>query len=232
MHTKGPIELSSAGHGSKGGIVLDEYFVRVPGDDVALAADIVDPATGKPSEANARRLVACWNICQGIDTESLESKLNLFDAEADAVNKIAKQLEALTAAKIEALPTDGLVWVCLNAESMPPEAIRSQLGALTEVLRTAKEEGKTKARFIMTVNVAPGQLQIQALPDEELARIGLIRTSAAVEQRDELLAVLDGLFEIGNVFPSAIEAVDPYAGAFQDWEVKARAAVAKARGAV
>lgn len=49
-------------------------------------------------------------------------------------------------------------------------------------------------------------------------------------ERDELLAVLEGLFEIGNVFTSAIEAVDPFSGGFEAWEKRARAAIAKARG--
>lgn len=230
MHTQGPIELSSAGHGSKDGIVLDEYFVRVPGDDVALAADIVDPATGKPSEANARRIVAMWNALQHVSTEVLES--GAVTKASWELTQAQRQIEALTATKFEALPTDGLVWVCLNAEGFPAQEINARLGQLIEALRDAKEEGRTNARFILTASLWPGQMQIQALPDEELARIGLIRTSAAVEQREELLASLEGLFEIGNVFPTAIEAIDPYAGAFEAWEVKARAAIAKARGAV
>lgn len=71
-HTIGRLEYSSAGYGTKTGIVTDEYFIRRPGDDVAVAAEVIDPETGKPSEVNARRLVACWNACEGMTTKQLE----------------------------------------------------------------------------------------------------------------------------------------------------------------
>jgi len=43
-----------------GGIEPDEIYVYNPSvvDDVAIAADIVDPETGKPSEANACLIAA------------------------------------------------------------------------------------------------------------------------------------------------------------------------------
>lgn len=59
-HTPAPWEVSHGGHGSQSGLVIDEYFVlnRAVADDVAIAADIIDPATGMPSEANARLIAA------------------------------------------------------------------------------------------------------------------------------------------------------------------------------
>ena len=59
-HTPAPWEVSCGGHGSRSGVVIDEYFVlnRAVADDVAIAADIIDPATGMPSEANARLIAA------------------------------------------------------------------------------------------------------------------------------------------------------------------------------
>lgn len=56
-------------------------------------------------EANARRIVACVNICEGIDTDSIESHANLFDAEADAVSKIAAQRDGLLAGLKDLLDT-------------------------------------------------------------------------------------------------------------------------------
>lgn len=47
----------------------------------------------------------------------------------------------------------------------------------------------------------------------------------------ELLGVLTELFEIGQVFNSAIEA-HGFDGGFEDWAVKARAAITKATGEV
>lgn len=35
-------------------------------------ANVGRAADGDFSEANARRLVACWNLCEGIETEKLE----------------------------------------------------------------------------------------------------------------------------------------------------------------
>lgn len=59
-HTRGPWEVSHGGHGSPHGFVIDEYYVlnRTVADDVAIAGDIVDPATQMPSEANARLIAA------------------------------------------------------------------------------------------------------------------------------------------------------------------------------
>lgn len=59
-HTPAPWEVSCGGHGSRSVVVIDEYFVlnRAVADDVAIAADIIDPATGMPSEANARLIAA------------------------------------------------------------------------------------------------------------------------------------------------------------------------------
>lgn len=52
--------------------------------------------------ANFRRLAACWNACEGISTEALESKTGIFDAAA----KLADQRDELLAAleRVRATP--------------------------------------------------------------------------------------------------------------------------------
>lgn len=50
------------------------------------------------------------------------------------------------------------------------------------------------------------------------------------EQRDELLAVLESLFDIGSVYGSSIEADNPFCCGFEEWEKTARAVIAKAKG--
>ncbi|WP_133306462.1 hypothetical protein [Pseudomonas sp. LS-2] len=97
--TKGRLEHSSAGHGWTGkGLIIDEYFIRRPEDDVALAADVIDPETGKPSEENARRLVACWNACEGIPTDALEKgrissdAFQLKESRGDAAEQHCEEL--------------------------------------------------------------------------------------------------------------------------------------------
>lgn len=99
-HTSGPLEFSSAGHGSNGGITVDEYFIRRPEDDVAVAAEIIDPETGAPSESNARRLVACWNACQNITTDAIETgSLDLFQLQLDRMMLTQQRDELLSIAK-------------------------------------------------------------------------------------------------------------------------------------
>lgn len=99
-HTSGPLEFSSAGHGSNGGITVDEHFIRRPEDDVAVAAEIIDPETGVPSESNARRLVACWNACQNIATDAIESgSLDLFQLQLDRMVLTQQRDELLEALK-------------------------------------------------------------------------------------------------------------------------------------
>ena len=60
-----------------GMLQLDEGYRRIAkaddGRDIFLVHD-----HGK-AEANARRLVACWNAAEGLSTESLESAGNAFN---------------------------------------------------------------------------------------------------------------------------------------------------------
>jgi hypothetical protein len=39
-----------------------EWFVMLPSDDVAICADVLDPKTQKPSEANARLIAAAPDL--------------------------------------------------------------------------------------------------------------------------------------------------------------------------
>ena len=55
--TPGPWQSAYAGCGTKAGFKVTEYFVRRPGDDFAIAADIVDPDM-EPSSANADYIAA------------------------------------------------------------------------------------------------------------------------------------------------------------------------------
>jgi hypothetical protein len=48
-----------------------------------------------PAEANARRLVACWNACEGLHTESLERGKPLADQLVDALTQRDELLAAL-----------------------------------------------------------------------------------------------------------------------------------------
>jgi hypothetical protein len=63
QHTPGPWEIAEAGSWKDGKRTSTEYFVRRPGDDVAIASEIIDPANNdEPSEANARLIAAAPDL--------------------------------------------------------------------------------------------------------------------------------------------------------------------------
>ena len=80
--TPGPWHVNWSGTGRNGELAFDEVYVYAPEcgvDDVAVAADIVDPVTGKPSDENARLiaaapdlLAACMEVAQGYSTRGSE----------------------------------------------------------------------------------------------------------------------------------------------------------------
>ena len=61
-HTPGPWEIADAGGYEGFKYQLEEYFVRRPEDDVAIASEVLDPDTCKPSEANARLIAAAPDL--------------------------------------------------------------------------------------------------------------------------------------------------------------------------
>lgn len=66
-HTPGPWEVAEAGSWKGGKRTSTEYFVRRPGDDVAIASDIIDPANDDaPSEANARLIAAAPDLLEAL----------------------------------------------------------------------------------------------------------------------------------------------------------------------
>lgn len=83
QHTPGPWEFAEASSWNKGERTSLEYFVRLPGDDIAIASDVIDPKTQEPSEANARliatapELLALLEGClPTLDDERERAKLN------------------------------------------------------------------------------------------------------------------------------------------------------------
>ncbi|HYQ54211.1 MAG TPA: hypothetical protein VES70_27695 [Pseudomonas sp.] len=89
-HTPAPWEVSHGGHGSPSGFVIDEYYVlsRSAADDVAIAAEIVDPATGMPSEANARLIAAAPDLFAIVATFDGYMELAGEEPEQDSNNPI------------------------------------------------------------------------------------------------------------------------------------------------
>jgi len=68
-HTPGPWEMAEAGSWKDGKRTSTEYFVRRPGDDVAIASEIIDPANDDaPSEANARLIAAAPDLLEALES--------------------------------------------------------------------------------------------------------------------------------------------------------------------
>jgi hypothetical protein len=65
--TPRPWEVAHAGCGLRDGTFeITEYFVRRPGDNVSIAADIIDPATGEPSEEYALLIAAAPMLLEAL----------------------------------------------------------------------------------------------------------------------------------------------------------------------
>jgi len=74
------------------------------GEIIAANGEVVCAFIDEPSEADARRLVACWNACEGLSTEALE-RLGTIDrtrVERDVLHAQARnQRDILLNAAIE-----------------------------------------------------------------------------------------------------------------------------------
>ena len=66
-HTPGPWRVRTAGSARAGQpFAIDEIYVYAPDtqDDTAVCADVIDPATQKPSEGNARLIAAAPELLE------------------------------------------------------------------------------------------------------------------------------------------------------------------------
>lgn len=88
-------------------------------------------------------------------------------------------------------------------------------------------------RIVACVNACTG-IPTDVLEKGRLSRDAFqleeTRADLAEQHRDDLLAVLERLFDIGSVHGSSIEADNPFVCGFEEWEKTARAAIAKAKG--
>ena len=97
-HTPGPWEVAEAGSWAGGKRTSMEYFVRRPGDDVAIASEIIDPANDDaPSEANAQLIAAAPELL-----EALELALFVRGTSDDTPEVRNKMEQAIKKAKGEA----------------------------------------------------------------------------------------------------------------------------------
>lgn len=99
------------------GAIRYDYEPGYCGELIARDGTTVAAFVDEPSEANARRLVACWNACDGLPTESLEKlgtldranvEMNVFRAhllaQRDALLAELHRMENHPASRIDELP--------------------------------------------------------------------------------------------------------------------------------
>ncbi len=91
QHTQGLLTLSRLGNVTGGPV---RTYAGGPGQDQIFMVCSLDSDNGD-KEANARRVVACWNACNGLHTESLERGKPLADQIVDALNQRDELLAAL-----------------------------------------------------------------------------------------------------------------------------------------
>lgn len=78
-HTPGPWAVNHAGDHTG----ITEVFVYAPNcgvDDVSVAADIVDPVTSMPSEANARLIASAPDLLEALEAIEYALRMNFSPA--------------------------------------------------------------------------------------------------------------------------------------------------------
>lgn len=78
-HTPGRLYIRTNRHPNTDGTPWGWVDLYEPGSMRQASPEGIQAtwSRGQQSEANARRLVACWNACEGIDTEYLEGNDSL-----------------------------------------------------------------------------------------------------------------------------------------------------------
>lgn len=84
---------------------------------------------GIEQEANARRIVACVNACDGITTAALEYRVHLLKAEDDQIAELTQQRDKLLAAlNLIEVDKDGDGFICREAMKQVRETIADTEG--------------------------------------------------------------------------------------------------------
>jgi hypothetical protein len=112
--TPGAWEYAEAGSGQGGQFVITEWFVRRPEDDVSIAADIIDPATDAPSQANAALIAEAGTVTNETDRTPAELRdlcrelrAALSEIQARATNHPCFMAESFDSRDMEAIFDEG-----------------------------------------------------------------------------------------------------------------------------
>lgn len=129
-HTPGPLALTKIAspiYGSNGSMVAEGVGIG------AMNSVYVATVTGRKRDADAERLVACWNACEGmsdpaVEISALRSRSNGVPAMCAEVESLRAEVERLRAAlqEVARIPAD--YDVCPQIAMRMYDAARAALG--------------------------------------------------------------------------------------------------------
>jgi len=137
QHTPGPLVAKK-----NGTITGGKFYTYTNGasqSQVAMAC-VMDDDNGD-QESNTRRIVACWNACQGLSTEMLESITTVGDTLLDRFAQREKTERELEAQRDQLLAAVVAVrhWDVSNLALDIPVEIRIQMQAAIEACEPTKD---------------------------------------------------------------------------------------------
>lgn len=97
-HTPGPVVLNNNDNALSEFAICSPALGRGFGSSLAVASQRDGRISREQALANARRLAACWNACEGLDTELLENILMLGDTLKTRFDALTSRLAELEGA--------------------------------------------------------------------------------------------------------------------------------------
>ena len=126
-HTQGRLKMRQGFDDETKELYVPDSSIKKPFEPTAIATVEADSAEGK---ANARRLVACWNACEGIPTEALKDKAPRKlredrDLLLEQRNELLAALRLMVALEEENLRSGDDIDVCFELESARAAIVRA-----------------------------------------------------------------------------------------------------------
>ena len=96
-HTPGPWHINTAGSASRGEpFKITEIYVYAPDtqDDTAICADVIDPVTQEPSEANARLIAAAPDLLEALQAAVECGMVPISSVSEGGASRHSRQVQA------------------------------------------------------------------------------------------------------------------------------------------
>lgn len=126
--TPGPWEGATASTYVRGVYTLSEYFVRCPEDDVAIASEILEPATSQPSIDNAAFIAAARTDVPALvaEVERLQGQVAMLRDVMSDIEYVYRDLDSddscpFCGYEIGDGHNDGCAWAAAMRGTEPPQ---------------------------------------------------------------------------------------------------------------